>query len=89
MTGLGNMSAVGDTGNGLAGLLPPVGAGTPVARPDVSAARTLWRQPATNVPLTALGFPGFFDRQFDPTPASVSVGKSETAPCASAAPVSV
>ena len=89
MTGLGNMSAGGDTGNGLAGLLPPVGAGTPVARPDVSAARTLWRQPATNVPLTALGFPGFFDRQFDPTPASVSVGKSETAPCASASPVSV
>ncbi|MGH9085512.1 MAG: hypothetical protein ACRDYW_08670, partial [Acidimicrobiales bacterium] len=89
MTGLGNMSAGGDTGNGLAGLLPPVGAGTPVARPDVSAARTLWRQPATNVPLTALGFPGFFDRQFDPTPASVSVGKSETAPCASASAVSV
>jgi hypothetical protein len=89
MTGLGNMSPAGDTGPGLAATIPPVGAGTPVATPDVRAVRTTWRQPATNVPLTALGFPGFFDRQFDAIPASVSVGKSETAPCASAAPVSV
>jgi hypothetical protein len=55
----------------------------------VSAVRTTWRQPATNVPLSALGHPGFFDRQFDDVPASVSVGKSETAPCTSASAVSV
>jgi len=89
MTGLGNMSGAGDTGAGLAGLVPAVGAGTPVARPDVSAVRATWRQPATNVPLSALGQAGFFDRKFEVTPASVSVGKSENAPCVSAAPVSV
>jgi hypothetical protein len=89
MTGLGNMSPAGDTAHGLASRIPPVGAGTPVSRPDVSATRTTWRQPATNVPLTALATPGFFDRKFDQVPASVSVGKSPTAPCTSAAPVSV
>ena len=89
MTGLGNMSAGGETGPGLAGLIPPVGAGIPIARGDVSSARTTWRQPATNVPLSTLGAAGFFDRQFDEMPASVSVGKSETAPCVSASPVSV
>lgn len=89
MTGLGNMSPAGDTGRGLAGRIPAVGAGTPVARPDVSAKRATWRQPATNVPLTALAVPGLFDRQFDAVPASVSVGKSPTAPCTSAAPVSL
>ena len=89
MTGLGNMSPAGDTGAGLAEVIPAVGAGTPVARPDVSAARTTWRQPATNVPLSALGAAGLFDRQFDAIPASVSVGKTETAPCASASPVSL
>ena len=41
------------------------------------------------MPLTALGRPGFFDRKFSETPATVSVGKSESAPCASASPVSV
>ncbi len=89
MTGLGNMSASNDTGHNLADLIPAVGAGTPIARPDVSASRAVWRQPATNVPLSALGAPGFFDRQFDPVPATVSVGKSETAPCVSASAVSV
>lgn len=89
MTGLGNMSPANETGHGLANLLPAVGAGTPIARADVTAVRTMWRQPVTNVPLTALGHPGFFDRQFDDLPASVSVGKSETAPCASASAVSV
>jgi len=89
MSGLGNMSPAGDTGPGLAALLPEVGAGRPVARPDVAAVRSTWRQPATNVPLSALAVPGFFDRQFDPIPASLSVGKSETAPCASASAVSV
>ena len=89
MTGLGNMSAAGDTGPGVAGLIPPVGGGTPIARPVVSSARTTWRQPATNVPLSALAVPGFFDRQFDAIPANVSVGKSDTAPCVSASAVSV
>ena len=84
MTGLGNMSPAGDVGTGLAALIPPVGAGTPVSKPDVSAVRTTWRQPATNLPLTALALPGFFDRKIDPVPASVSVGKSDTASCASA-----
>lgn len=89
MTGLGNISPAGATGPGLASLIPPVGAGTPVARADVSAQRTIWHQPATNVPLSGLALPGFFDRQFDARPASVSVGKSENAPCASASAVSV
>jgi hypothetical protein len=89
MTGLGNMSPANETGHGLANLVPAVGAGTPIATPDVTAVRTMWRQPVTNVPLTALGHPGFFDRQFDDLPASVSVGKSETAPCVSASAVSV
>lgn len=89
MTGLGNMSPAGPTGPALATLVPPVGAGTAVTDPDVSAARATWRQPATNVPLDSLAVAGFFDRQFDEVPASVSVGKSQTAPCTSASPVSV
>ena len=89
MTGLGNMSPAGATGPGVAALVPPVGAGTPVTDPDVVATSESWRQPATNVPLDALATGGFFDRQFDQVPASVSVGKSETAPCASASAVSV
>ncbi len=88
-TGLGNMSASGDTGPGLAALVPPVGQGRQVTVPSVSARQARWRQPVTNVPLTALGLPGFFDRTFDPVPASVSVGKSDTAPCVSSSPVSV
>ena len=89
MTGLGNMSSRGDTGPGLAALVPDVGFGQPLGAGDLSVKRATWRQPATNVPLTALGLPGFFDHQFDPIPASVSVGKSENAPCASASPVSI
>ncbi len=89
MTGLGNMSSAGETGSGLGALIPPVGAGTPVSTPSVSTQRTIWNQPATNVPLTGLGLPGFFDRRFDPAPASVSVGKTDTAPCVSASPFSV
>lgn len=89
MTGLGNMSATDETGSGVAALLPPVGSGTPVTTGDVSAVQSRWRQPATNVPLSALGLPGFFDRQFDAVPATVSAGKSDTAPCVSASAVSV
>ena|GEM_PF-2078248 len=89
MTGLGNMSPAGDTGPGLAARIPPIGSGRTVTDGDVWMARATWDQPVTNVPLTALGLPGFFDRRFEPKPASLSVGKSETAPCTSASPVSV
>jgi hypothetical protein len=91
MTGLGNMSARGDTGPGLAARIPAVGAGTAIGRADVAAERVIWRQPVTNAPLTALGLPGFFDRRFQLTggPAAVSVGESKNAPCASTSPVAV
>ena len=102
MTGLGNVTgakheeqdAAGNatrpsTGTALADLLPAVGTARPVDNPDVRSARTTWKQPVTNVPLDALGTPGFFDRQFDNSPSSVNVGKSSTAPCTSAAPQSV
>ncbi len=92
MSGLGNISGSGGPtmGTGLANLLPPVGDGRLVTDTDLRLAQTTWRQPTTNVPLTALGAPGFFDRQFDRTPATLTTGKSpDTAPCTSAAPVSV
>jgi hypothetical protein len=92
MTGLGNISTSGGTamGDRLADLLPAVGAGRLVDDTDLVLAQTTWQQPVTNVPLDALGTPGFFDRQFDPTPAQVRTGKSpDTAPCVSAAPQSV
>ena len=89
MTGLGNMSAAGETGPGIAALVPPVGQGQAVAVPSVSASQARWQQPVTNVPLSALGLPGFFDRRFEPVPAAVSVGKGDTAPCTSASAVSV
>jgi hypothetical protein len=93
MTGLGNMSNSG-LGNpqrsaDLAGLVDKVNQTHRILNPDIRTTRTTWRQPATNVPLTALCRPGFFDRQFDQTPANVSVGKSSQAPCVSASPVSV
>jgi hypothetical protein len=91
MTGLGNMSASGGTGIGtkLADLIPAVGGGTPVTDPTVRVAQTTYRSALTNVPLTALGTPGFFDRKFDPTPVAVSVGENENAPCTSASAQSV
>ncbi len=93
MTGLGNMSASGsteDVGTALADLVPDPGAGHRLTDTDLRATRTTWRQPATNVPLTALAVPGFFDHQFDPVPASVRTGpKPDTAPCASSSPYSV
>ncbi|HEX8120492.1 MAG TPA: hypothetical protein VF549_04420 [Solirubrobacteraceae bacterium] len=90
MTGLGNMSNSG-LGNPRrsADLANLVGDGTPITNPDIRTTRTTWAQPATNVPLTALGVPGFFDRKFLNSPASVSTGKSASAPCASTSPVSV
>jgi hypothetical protein len=91
MTGLGNMSASGGTaiGTKLADLLPAVGGGTPVTDTAVRVAQTTYRSALTNVPLDALGTPGFFDRKFDATPVAVNVGENETAPCTSASPQSV
>ena len=97
MTGLGNMSnsGLGNEHEGtptraddLAALIARTGDGRAVTQPDVKSARTTWVHPTTNVPLTALGLPGFFDRKFVEGPAQVRTGKSpDTAPCASAAPV--
>ena len=102
MTGLGNVTGAKDeehdkagrvtrigTGTALADLIPAVGGGRAVRGSDVRFTQRTWRQPVTNAPLDALGTPGFFDRQFDPSPSSVSVGESPEAPCVSAAPQSV
>ena len=92
MTGLGNMSASGgtDIGQHLADLIPATGGGTRLTDTDVRSTRTIWTQPATNVPLTALGAAGFFDRQFNAAPATLRTGESpDTAPCLSASPYSL
>lgn len=95
MSGLGNMSTRGGLSIGprLADLIPPVGAGRALETTAVSVAQATWRQPLTNVPLTALGVPGLFDRKFDPVPAELRVGKGadgdQSAPCASASAMSV
>jgi hypothetical protein len=92
MTGLGNMSTSGGTEMGvtLAGLVPPIGGGTVLTDTNIRIERELWKQPATNVPLTALGIPGFFDRRFLAEPSTIKTGKSpDTAPCVSASPVSI
>ena len=92
MTGLGNISASGGTAMGgrLADLVPAVGDGRLVDSTDLVVGQATWAQPVTNVPLDALGTPGFFDRQFDPMPASVRTGKKpDTAPCVSASAQSV
>ena len=92
MTGLGNMSSAGGSGIGtsLANLVPAVGAGIPVTDTAVRVAQTTYRSPLTNVPLTALGTPGLFDRKFDVLPVAVRVGeKPDTAPCVSASAQSV
>jgi hypothetical protein len=101
MTGLGNVTGAKNhrvdedgsvrpsTGEELVALIADVGQGRPVDGTDIKVAGTTWQQPVTNAPLDALGTPGFFDRQFDLAPASVSVGKSEEAPCTSAAAQSV
>ena len=92
MTGLGNMSSSGGTviGEQLAALIPDVGRGTALTDTDVRTARETWVQPATNVPLTSLGAAGFFDRTFNPGPATIQTGEEpETAPCSSASAYSV
>jgi hypothetical protein len=88
MTGLGNMSASGGTAIGvkLANLVPAKG--RTVTGP-LRLKRTLISSPITNLPLDALGTPGFFDRKFSPLPAVVSVGENPNAPCVSASPQSV
>jgi len=97
MTGLGNMSASGGVAIGakLADLVPddPGTEPWPVSEPRGDGAlrisQTTISEPITNVPLDALGTPGFFDRKFSPLPAAVSVGENPNAPCVSAAPQSV
>jgi hypothetical protein len=90
MTGLGNMSAAGldHSADDLAGLIAGIGEGNRVGNPDIRTKRTTWTQPVTNVPLTALGAPGFFDRQFVETPSSVQTGKDGGVHCASSGPTS-
>jgi hypothetical protein len=71
----------------LAGLIAGIGEGDRVEQPNIRTARTTWLQPVTNVPLTALGTPGFFDRKFASGPASVQTGEDpEKFQCTSAAP---
>ena len=100
MTGLGNVSASGlghvddpnqSTGaDDLASLVAGVGDGNPIEQPDIKTAQSTWEQPATNVPLTALGTPGFFDRQFVQTPSTLRTGEDpDKFQCVSASPVSV
>lgn len=92
-TGLGNMSPRGSTvemGNGLADLIPAVGSGTLQTDSNVKVAQEFWDQPVTNSGLTALGVPGFFDRPFAQTPATLQTGKNPSGkPCISASPTSV
>jgi hypothetical protein len=98
MTGLGNVSAsglghVGDpnSSNGaddLAALVAQIGDGNLIEQPDIKTAQTTWQQPVTNAPLTALGTPGFFDREFVKSPSSVQTGEDpDKFQCVSASPV--
>ncbi len=70
--------------------MPAFCTATGSSNPDIKTAQTTWEQPATNVPLTALGTPGFFDRQFVQTPSTVRTGEDpDKFQCVSASPVSV
>jgi hypothetical protein len=79
MTGLGNVSAdhLGSPAgaDSMAGLIKGLGGGDRIEQPDIRTAQTTWLQPVTNAPLTALGVPGFFDRQFAQGPATVRTGE--------------
>jgi hypothetical protein len=91
MTGLGNVSAsdLDTRADDLAGLVAGIGDGNRVEQPDIRTTRTTWSHPVTNVPLSALGVPGFFDRQFVQSPSSVQTGEDpDKFQCTSAAPVS-
>jgi hypothetical protein len=98
MTGLGNVSASGlkqvddpnhATGaDDLAALVANVAGGNRIEQPDIKTAQTTWQQPVTNAPLSALGTPGFFDRQFAQGPATVQTGEDpEKFQCVSTSPV--
>ncbi|MEO6204976.1 MAG: hypothetical protein ABIO67_06295 [Mycobacteriales bacterium] len=77
-TGLGNMTGANRlTGKALVDLLPAVGAGRPVRDTTVKVDQVLTRSALTNVPLSALGTPGLFDRKFDPQPVAVAVSDSD------------
>jgi len=90
MTGLGNLTGANrTTGAKLADLIPAVGAGRPVDDTTVKVAATTVTSALTNVPLTALGTPGLFDRKFDTKPAVVNTGENPKAPCLSASAQSV
>ena len=95
MTGLGNMSHSGGQTNSVGGmaladLVPDVGGGHVLADTDIRVAASTWAQPVTNAPLNALGLPGFFDRDFLVSPATLRTGEEpDTAPCLSASPTSV
>jgi hypothetical protein len=100
MTGLGNMSASGlgnvddpnrATGaDDLAALIAGIGDGNLIEQPDIRTAQKTWEQPVTNAPLTALGAPGFFDREFSKNgPSTVRTGKDpDKFQCVSSSPVS-
>ena len=78
-TGLGNMTGANRlTGKVLADLLPPIGGGRPVKDTTVKVSQVLTRSALTNVPLSALGTPGLFDRKFDPQPAAVAVAEGDS-----------
>ncbi|HEX9775810.1 MAG TPA: hypothetical protein VGB83_09555 [Actinomycetota bacterium] len=88
--GLGNMSPRGGWqggGEGLAALIPPLGAGTTVSDPNIRVERAFWDQPVTNGPLGTLGAGGFFDRPFS-GPATVDAGRQQVNRCRSASAVS-
>ena len=94
MTGLGNLSnrGLGSPAGiaALAGLIPESGDGEIVDNPDIKTARATWDQPVTNVPLTGLGLPGFFDRKFNQKPAELRTGEDPSmGHCVSASAVSV
>ena len=91
MTGLGNMSTSGGfaMGERLANLVPAIGQGRAVTDTTVRVERTTMISAATNLPLTALGTAGLFDRKFLPGPATVRVGKGSNAPCVSTSPQSI
>lgn len=95
--GLGNVSPRdgqgGDDkvkmGNGLVSLLPKLGEGRIIENTAVVTSQRFWNQPVTNGPLGSLGAGGFFDREFNQTPATVQAGKSDRKNCKSASPLSV
>ncbi len=90
MTGLGNLTGANKTtGAKLVDLIPAVGGGRPVDDTTVKVASITATSALTNVPLSALGTPGLFDRKFDAKPAVVNTGENPKAPCASASAQSV